>query len=81
MFGRIPIPLDKEQVLFIPRHMVQSIGQLDLVNATSHGAVSRRAVRLGRTIGENVEVLSGLREGEWVEMPVNTDSTKVANHG
>ena len=64
MFGRILIPLDEEQVLVIPRQAVQSVGQLDLVNVATHGAVSRRAVRLGRTIGEDVEVLSGLREGE-----------------
>jgi RND family efflux transporter MFP subunit len=71
MFGRILIPLDEEQVLVIPRQAVQSVGQLDLVNVAIQGAVSRRAVRLGRTIGEDVEVLSGLREGECVQVPVN----------
>ena len=81
MFGRILIPLDEEQVLVIPRQAVQSVGQLDLVNVATHGAVSRRAVRLGRTIGEDVEVLSGLREGEWVQVPVNTGATRGANHG
>ena len=81
MFGRILIPLDEEQVLVIPRQAVQSVGQLDLVNVATHGAVSRRAVRLGRTIGEDVEVLSGLREGEQVQVPVNTAATRGANHG
>ena len=81
MFGRILIPLDEEQVLVIPRQAVQSVGQLDLVNVATHGAVSRRAVRLGRTIGEDVEVLSGLREGEQVQVPVNTVATRGANHG
>jgi membrane fusion protein (multidrug efflux system) len=81
MFARILIPLDEEQVLVIPHQAVQSVGQLDLVSVATHGAVSRRAVRLGRTIGADVEVLSGLREGEWVQMPVNTGSTKVAKHG
>jgi RND family efflux transporter MFP subunit len=81
MFGRILIRLDEEQILLIPRRAVQSVGQLDLVNVSSEGAVSRRAVRLGRTIGQDVEVLSGLREGEWVHVPVNTESTKVVNHG
>ena len=81
MFGRILIPLDEEQVLVIPRQAVQSVGQLDLVNVATHGAVSRRAVRLGRTIGEDVEVLSGLREGEQVQVPVNTGATRGANHG
>jgi len=82
MFGRILIPLDEEQVLVIPRQAVQSVGQLDLVKvATHHGAVSRRSVRLGRTIGDDVEVLSGLREGEWVQVPVNTVATRGASHG
>jgi len=80
-FGRILIPLDEEQVLVIPRQAVQSVGQLDLVNVASNGAVSRRAVRLGRTIGKDVEVLSGLREGECVQVPVNVESTRVANNG
>ena len=81
MFGRILIPLDEEQVLVIPRQAVQSVGQLDLVKVAAHDAVSRRAVRLGRTIGEDVEVLSGLREGELVQVPVNTVATSGATHG
>jgi RND family efflux transporter MFP subunit len=80
MFGRILIPLDEQQVLVIPREAVQSVGQLDLVNVAMRGAVSRRAVRLGRTIGQDVEVLSGLREGEQVQMPANTVLTSEANH-
>jgi len=80
MFGRILIPLDEEQILVIPRQAVQSVGQLDLVNVATHGAVSRRAVRLGRTIGTEVEVLSGLREGEQVEVPVIAVATSEAGH-
>jgi len=80
MFGRILIPLDEEPVLVIPRRAVQSVGQLDLVNVATHGAVRRRVVRLGRTIGEDVEVLSGLREGECVQVPVNTGATSGANN-
>jgi RND family efflux transporter MFP subunit len=84
MFGRILIPLDEEQVLLIPRQAVQSVGQLDLVNVATRGAVSRRAVRLGRTIGQDVEVLSGLSAGEQVQVPVKTAATRAtrgANHG
>ena len=80
MFGRILIPLDEEQILVIPRQAVQSVGQLDLVNVATQGAVSRRAVRLGRTIGAEVEVLSGLREGEQVQVPVMTVATSEASH-
>jgi RND family efflux transporter MFP subunit len=84
MFGRILIPLGDEQILVIPRHAVQCIGQLDLVDVATPGALGRRAVRLGRTVGEYVEVLSGLREGESVLVPVATTTTvatKGANRG
>jgi RND family efflux transporter MFP subunit len=80
MFGRILIPLDEQQVLVIPRQAVQSVGQLDLVNVATSRAVSRRAIRLGRTIGEEVEVLSGLREGEQVQIPANMVATSGVNH-
>jgi RND family efflux transporter MFP subunit len=80
MFGRILIPLDEEQILVIPRQAVQSVGQLDLVNVATDGAISRRAVRLGRTIGADVEVLSGLREGESVQVPVQALVTGGDNH-
>jgi RND family efflux transporter MFP subunit len=79
MFGRILIPLDEEQVLVIPRQAVRSVGQLDLVHVVAPGAVSRRAVRLGRIIGEDVEVLSGLREGEQVQVPASSRATRGAH--
>src|SRR6185436_1549731 len=80
MFGRILIPLDEEQVLVVPRQAVQSVGQLDLVNVTTRDATSRRAVRLGRTIGQDVEVLSGLSEGEEVQVPANQVAVREDNH-
>jgi multidrug efflux pump subunit AcrA (membrane-fusion protein) len=80
MFGRILIPLDEEQILVIPRQAVQSVGQLELVNVATQSAVRRRAVRLGRTIGQDVEVLSGLREGEQVQVPAIVVATSEANH-
>ena len=67
--------------MVIPRQAVQSVGQLDLVNVATPRAVSRRAVRLGRAIGEEVEVLSGLREGEQVQVPANMVATRGVNHG
>lgn len=70
MFGRILIPLDEEDVLVIPRAAVRQVGQLNLVDVVENDKVSRRAIRLGRTFGDDVEVLSGLREGEEVVVPV-----------
>jgi RND family efflux transporter MFP subunit len=80
MFGRILLPLDEQEVLVIPRQAVQSVGQLDLVSVATDGVVSRRAVRLGRSLGEDVEVLSGLRQGERVQVPANTPLTRGGDH-
>lgn len=81
MFGRILIPLDPEQVLIIPRAAVRSVGQLNLVNVVEKGTVSRRAVRVGRVFGNDIEVLSGLREGEEVELPAQASVEREARHG
>ncbi len=66
-FGRLRIPLDTQDVLVIPATSVTHIGQLDMVRVVVDGKVDRRAVRLGRNLPEQgnvVEVLSGLSEGE-----------------
>ncbi|MBN2560278.1 MAG: efflux RND transporter periplasmic adaptor subunit [Phycisphaerae bacterium] len=66
MFGRLLIPLDDESVLVIPRSAVEQVGQLELVKVVEDDRLRRRAVKLGRLFGDEVEVLSGLREGERV---------------
>ncbi len=69
MFGRILIPVKDEQVLVIPRQAVRNIGQLELVEVMENGQASRRSIRTGRKLGADVEVLSGLAEGEQVVLP------------
>ena len=66
MFGRLLIPLEDESVLVIPRSAVEQVGQLELIKVVEADRLRRRAVKLGRSFGEDVEVLSGLREGERV---------------
>lgn len=66
MFGRILIPLAEEEVLVVPEKSVRNVGQLELVDVVEGGRVSRRAIRTGRKIDGEVEILSGLREGEQV---------------
>ncbi len=66
MFGRILIPLADEHVLVIPRQAVRNIGQLELVDVVQGSNVERRAIRVGRVLDDEVEVLSGLHEGEQV---------------
>jgi RND family efflux transporter MFP subunit len=81
MFGRIQIPLEEEDVLVIPRRAVRKVGQLELVEVVEQGQTIRRAIRTGRAIKEDVEVLSGLREAEEVVAPRLADSTQEASHG
>ena len=80
MFGRIRFPLQEEQVLVIPRQAVLNVGQLELVDVVENGRVSRRAIRTGRAIEDNVEVLSGLSEGEEVVVPAAAESTRESVH-
>jgi RND family efflux transporter MFP subunit len=66
MFGRLLIPLDEEAVVVIPQAAIHNVGQLELVDVVEDGQLRRRAVRTGRTVGDDREILSGLREGERV---------------
>ena len=66
MFGRLLIPLEDETVLVIPQAAVQRVGQLNIVDVADGERLRRRAVQLGRSFEEDVQVLSGLREGERV---------------
>lgn len=82
MFGRILIPVDEEEVLVIPRQAVRNVGQLELVDVFDRGKAIRRAVRIGRQFGEDLEVLSGLRNGEQVVVPAGeTHPAQEASHG
>ena len=80
MFGRILIPLGKEQVLVISGRAVQHVGQLQLVDVVQDGRVVRRSIRTGRRLAEDVEVLSGLREGEQVVVPTSALTAQEAPH-
>jgi RND family efflux transporter MFP subunit len=74
MFGRLLIPLGEQEVLVVPSGAVRRIGQLEVVEVVEEGVVQRRTVRLGRTFGGAVEVLSGLRAGERVVMSAFSSS-------
>ncbi|MEW6741369.1 MAG: efflux RND transporter periplasmic adaptor subunit [Planctomycetota bacterium] len=73
--GRLSIPTGETDVLVIPRSALRRVGQLELVDVTDEaGRKFRRFVTVGRAQGqgphgENVEVLSGLAEGEKVVVP------------
>jgi RND family efflux transporter MFP subunit len=81
MFGRIEIPLQEEQSLVVPRRAVRNVGQLELVDVMENGRATRRAIRTGRPVEDDLEVLSGLSEGEEVVVPATADSTRESYHG
>jgi hypothetical protein len=80
MFGRILIPLDDEAVLVLPRQAVRNVGQLELVDALEQGRPSRRTVRTGRVFADDVEVLSGLYEGEQVFIAAESAADQESSH-
>jgi RND family efflux transporter MFP subunit len=81
MFGRIMIPLQEEQVLVIPRQAVRNVGQLELVDVVQNGRPEMRAIRTGRQIEDDVEVLSGLSDGEEVILPPASQSSGSQSSG
>lgn len=66
MFGRLQLPLGKEQLIVIPKTALRQVGQLTLVDVVANDRMLRRSVQLGRTLQDQVEVLSGLVPGEKV---------------
>ena len=66
MFGRLLLPMKPEQVLAVPASALIRAGQLAMVDVVQEARLERRTVQLGRAIGSQYEVLSGLAAGETV---------------
>lgn len=54
----------RREALLIPQQALTRIGQLERVQIHLDGATQTRLVRTGKRYGEEVEVLSGLKEGD-----------------
>lgn len=57
-----------ESLILIPASAVTRIGQLESVSILRHGKAHVRHVRTGRTFGDNIEILSGLSEGDDIAL-------------
>jgi RND family efflux transporter MFP subunit len=57
-------PCGTESLMLIPATAIRRIGQLQTVSIMKDGQPRLRHIRTGRLIGDNVEVLSGLSEGD-----------------
>ncbi len=65
-FGWLKQVCEEHAALLIPASAVQYLGQLEIVRVLSDGRQSMRHIRTGKTFGDRVEVISGLRAGEIV---------------
>lgn len=64
MFGRLRVPLDARPAVLVPLASVRRVGQLELVRVVEDEQVKTLLVTTGSRVGEDVEVLSGLKGGE-----------------
>lgn len=67
MFARVPLSIGERQMLRIPASAVIRQGQLTGVFIVDEANIARfRLVRIGRSYGDEVEVISGVRDGARV---------------
>lgn len=66
MFATLRLACDSHSALLVPAAAVRRTGQLESVRVLVDGEVRQRNVRSGKTYGERIEILSGLRPDETV---------------
>jgi membrane fusion protein, multidrug efflux system len=65
-FGRAAVPVGKKVSVRVPLAALVVRGQMEMVFVRDGDQVSMRLVRTGKTLGDEIEVLSGLRPGDEV---------------
>jgi HlyD family secretion protein len=75
MFGRLSIPIGRIKKILVPENAIIRIGQLTLVDTVVGDQIKRRAIQTGGSVGDQVEILSGLAEGEKVACPSSREGT------
>ncbi|RMH05491.1 MAG: efflux RND transporter periplasmic adaptor subunit [Planctomycetota bacterium] len=68
-FGTLRYTVGLRSLVCVPAAAVRRVGQVEMVLVRSGRGWERRAVRTGRRLGEQVEILSGLAGGEEVGLP------------
>ncbi len=66
MFGRLLIPVADEEIIVVPRRALIRVGQLAMLDVVEDGQVRRRSVQLGQDLGEDIQILAGLKAGEQI---------------
>jgi RND family efflux transporter MFP subunit len=65
-FGRLWIPTTEQEMALVPETAVYRIGQLELVQVVEDDRVLRRLVKTGTERQGEIEILSGLTDGERI---------------
>jgi len=65
-FGRLWVEQDSGESIRVPASAVYRVGQLELVQVVKNGHAVRRLVKTGPSYGDNIEILSGLKDGETI---------------
>jgi len=66
MFGKVLLPLEEQESILIPKQALQRVGQFTAVYVDINHQWMRRFVMLGKTLGDQVEVLSGIGPGDHI---------------
>jgi multidrug efflux pump subunit AcrA (membrane-fusion protein) len=53
----------------IPKDAVHTVGQLSMLKVVTDKTAQLRQVKLGRQVGDKVDVLAGLRAGDRIILP------------
>jgi multidrug efflux pump subunit AcrA (membrane-fusion protein) len=67
MFGKMTLQTDTAQALFVPSLAVQQVGEATVVYVEQAPNVFKETrVEIGKTLGESMEVVEGLRSGDRI---------------
>jgi len=66
MFGKLLIPASEQKVVLIPINAIQKVGQLEFVRLKEKNEWKKCYIKIGKTIGDKAEVLSGLNGNEII---------------
>jgi RND family efflux transporter MFP subunit len=65
-FGRVAVPVGESTAVRVPVSSVIRRGQMELVFVASDGHARLRIVKTGKTVGGEIEIVSGIQPGESV---------------
>lgn len=66
MYGYAQIPIGIESMITLPKKTIIQSGQLTLVRILGHQSPELAFVTLGKTMGQQVEILSGINQGDKI---------------